>query len=1094
MIEQFDPHLKQHLLERTGLLPEDGPSAGPLFEEDVPVLVRLALPDAEVPGLRVVARFGSIVTGRLPLGRIPETRRYPAVASLKASRPVRPPLEEVTTRGGATDDSPYVEANAPSAGGAFSNSTVPSDEPFTGAGVLVGACDWGLDVAHAAFRHADGTTRLRALWDQRPGPCPASPAQYGYGRLITQDEINRALESADPYAALGYDPADADGDGQGTHGTHVLDIAAGSGRATESRAGAARGADLAFVHLGAGDIPPEETLGDSVRLLEAVHWLVDLAGSDPVVVNLSAGSTGGPHDRSPLAVQALDALMANHAGVAVILSCGNYAQSRLHAAGAVPADRNVDLPWIVQRHGNRPAEVEIWYPGSAELSVALVDPGGRVVLTAGLGEDRVVHTRAGIEVSAFHRRHDPNNGDNVANLFLWPPALTGTWTIRLVPVNGRVEPVHAYVERTDVGAQSWLADATPASVMAVDPSGTTGTICNGITTLAVGALDARLRPARPAPFSSYGPTRDGRAKPDLVAPGVGIRAARSSPRDTVGSRPSRPRLKDQLAGKSGTSMAAPAITGCVALMYEAALPARITAPMLRTALLAAAIRPAGLPAEEIARVGAGTPDPMRACAAVLTLIAGSDAREQEGPSGVTPLTAIARLISEAAMTVPTLGQPVSTDAFGLPEQVWPAYPAAPYWGESGPAAAVPIVIVPGIMGSRLVEPYSPWAPVWDPMTVPPAVDFLRLVQVDRPLATGSGLDAVTWLRLSSAEVDRARQVTNLGSLIFWFYGRLALALSGPTFGQQLERRTGLPPRVYGAGYDWRQSCRRSALTLREIVTRALAECRARQVILVAHSMGGIVSRWFCKNLMVNDRPGSESVAALVLIGSPTHGAPEAYRWLKFGIDPHRDYPWAGLLDTPAGSGLAAAMRALPFVSRQLVRPFTSVFELLPTLAFGQANPSWITSDGVPAGGDTDRLYADPTLGLGSDASEAMATQLRARQSLHDGGHQRIGDYLPDPTFVLSGTGVPTDGGYELSGSLLRAITDLVGPTLQRVLSVSGDGTVPAFSGNATGLSLGGGGRQTVTGVSHRNLCDDPAIIAKVQEIVTQVASRARVPV
>jgi hypothetical protein len=64
-------------------------------------------------------------------------------------------------------------------------------------------------------------------------------------------------------------------------------------------------------------------------------------------------------------------------------------------------------------------------------------------------------------------------------------------------------------------------------------------------------------------FSSRGPTADGRQKPELAAPGFRILAARSTPK--AGWRGER-----RLCVKSGTSMAAPWVSGTVALMYSAA--------------------------------------------------------------------------------------------------------------------------------------------------------------------------------------------------------------------------------------------------------------------------------------------------------------------------------------------------------------------------------------------------------------------------------------------------------------------------------------------------------------------------------------------
>jgi len=85
------------------------------------------------------------------------------------------------------------------------------------------------------------------------------------------------------------------------------------------------------------------------------------------------------------------------------------------------------------------------------------------------------------------------------------------------------------------GANSWNYITAPA---------------DGFDVIAVGAvyLDGKM-----APFSSYGPTVDGRLKPEVVAPGVSVPCINNA---------------GGLSYGSGTSLAAPVVTGGIALMLE----------------------------------------------------------------------------------------------------------------------------------------------------------------------------------------------------------------------------------------------------------------------------------------------------------------------------------------------------------------------------------------------------------------------------------------------------------------------------------------------------------------------------------------------
>ena len=161
----------------------------------------------------------------------------------------------------------------------------------------------------------------------------------------------------------------------------------------------------------------------------------------------------------------------------------------------------------------------------------------------------------------YHRLHEPNSGLNHIVIYLYTAAPSGRWRVVLhgrEVVDGRL---HAWIERDASGRYQSRFPRSQASSRY-----TTNTICNSFRAIAVGAYDATQPDRPPTRFSSRGPTADGRQKPEVAAPGYRIRAARSMPKGgwQGGSK---------LVVKSGTSMAAPWVSGTVALMMAAAGPA-----------------------------------------------------------------------------------------------------------------------------------------------------------------------------------------------------------------------------------------------------------------------------------------------------------------------------------------------------------------------------------------------------------------------------------------------------------------------------------------------------------------------------------------
>ena len=556
-------------------------TAAPGEEAEVVMLVRRG--HDPPPQVRVVARFGDVVTCRVAVDALIDVRGDPAVESLKASRTL------------AASDVYLVDD-----GGFDAGPRRPLGMRQRGAGAIVAAIDFGLDFAHPNFRHPDGSTRLLAFWDQRRPARAANP--YGYGTIYTPAEIDRALREPDPYTALGYHPAEAElSPTLGSHGTHVVDIAAGNG----SPSGVAPDAGLIFVHLAARNTPLIGGLGDSVRFLEAASFVAATAGDRPWSCNASVGRTGGDHTGRSLVERALDSLLEEQPGRCLTLSTGNYAARRQAAHGWIPPLGAANLDWIVHSGDPTPNELEVWYSGKDRFDVELIAPTGeRTVAALDTIADVVVGGR--VVGRLYHRALDPAAaGDHHVDCFLGVAAPSGTWKVvvrGMDVVDGRY---HAWIERdARVRAQSAF-DAASAS-----PRYTLGSIATGFRTITVAAIDPATD--EPAPFSSQGPTRDSRIRPDCAAPGVAILAARSTPRGAEPGSAGRVRM-------NGTSMAAPHVAGTVALMFaESSRPLRIEET--RALLLGSCRR---MRDGDPLRIGAGLLDIERAVAAAGAITTGA---------------------------------------------------------------------------------------------------------------------------------------------------------------------------------------------------------------------------------------------------------------------------------------------------------------------------------------------------------------------------------------------------------------------------------------------------------------------------------------
>lgn len=479
---------------------------------------------------------------------------------------------------------------------------------LTGKGTAIAVLDSGVDYRHSDFRNADGSTKILAYWDQS---LPFNPltnnnttfnnedtnstnsnndnsqnndtaanqnrhiivddrannrldtfskrsldidTPYNLGIIFSEEDLNRLLMSTPDYNTQLLAPSE---DISG-HGTHIAGICAGNGRASNgNNQGVAPESALIVVKL------KNETASiytDYANLMMAVDFAVRFADSRslPLSVNISYGSNNGSHTGSSLLELFMEQVSLYGKNV-ICVATGNEGLTRRHASSQIHNSNrsilsnkntyNESIAFTIAPN-ERSLYLEIWQAFADDFSYELFAPSGleSFVFPAASG----IYTYRIADTTIYLTINNPTPYQPFRQYFLSFSSNTtfitsGTWTLRVTPIpTGKI---------VDGRLQFWLPskEATNSATGFLSPSSDmTFTIpSTASSVISVSGYDSSLDIF--APFSGQGFSNNMNTKPDLCAPAVNILSTAPGGGYTI---------------RTGTSMAAPFVTGAAALLMQ----------------------------------------------------------------------------------------------------------------------------------------------------------------------------------------------------------------------------------------------------------------------------------------------------------------------------------------------------------------------------------------------------------------------------------------------------------------------------------------------------------------------------------------------
>ncbi len=361
---------------------------------------------------------------------------------------------------------------------------------YRGNGVLVGIADTGIDINDSAFKYENGDSRIYSMWVQDDDEQSASVC---FGREYTREEITEGNINIE---------------GDTLHGTNMA-------KAVQKVA-----PDVEFVIVKLKDaknyykrqlgIDENISAFESSDLMLAIDYILKKSSEakKPTSIVIGIGSNQGGHDGLNILESYLSQIAINN-GISIITATGNEALSGRHTSFEINTDKGYEDVEINVGQNTKNFALWIWSDITDRVDVAIIPPLGNSIGRIEARNNFINTYKINITdttVRVEYRIPLYRTSSQVTMIYV-DKAVSGIWTIRVYG-NTVLGKINCWLPITEF--------ASDIKFLSPNVNTTLVTPSTAFNVMSVGGYDTISN--KMIPSSGRGPTRDGRLKPDFVAP------------------------------------------------------------------------------------------------------------------------------------------------------------------------------------------------------------------------------------------------------------------------------------------------------------------------------------------------------------------------------------------------------------------------------------------------------------------------------------------------------------------------------------------------------------------------------------------------